>query len=217
MKIKDLSPQELEKLKLQVEKEIEAAKQKKADEQEAYKALVSETVRECFPVLLEASESLARIKRDIYDRFDQVLKLKAEIYGVKEGQQSHNFIDSESQMRIILGHNTIDEYDDSADAGIAMVKEVLESLRVPGDANSNTSVNMNLTLLAKDKKGTLKPSRILTLRKHAIESGIDRFVEGVDIIMDAHRSVFTKQYIKAQRRDENNAWENIPLGMTEAE
>ena len=217
MDINKLSPNELKQLEQQVKEKIKAEKQKKADDQAAYKALISETVRECFPILQEASDNLARVKKLVYEKFATALAMKAELYGVKDGQESHTFTDLDSQMRIVLGYNTVDEYDDTADTGAAMVKEVLESLRIDGDPKSETSVNINLDLLAKDKKGAFKLSKVMTLRKRALESKIDRFIEGVEIIMSAHRSVFTKQYIKAEKRDELNKWTNLPLGITEAE
>lgn len=46
---------------------------------------------------------------------------------------------------------------------------------------------MVLRLLARDAKGTLKASRIVQLRKVAMETGDDRFIEGVRIIEEAYQ------------------------------
>lgn len=75
---------------------------------------------------------------------------------------------------------------------------------------------MCLSLLAKDSKGTLKASKIMTLRKYAVESGDENFIRGVDVIMDAYRPERSKEFIRAEYKNEIGQWVNLPLGMTEA-
>ena len=77
-------------------------------------------------------------------------------------------------------------------------------------------VKMVLRLLARDAKGTLKASRVVQLRKIAEETGSERFMEGVQIIEEAYQPAISKQFIRAEVKNENGAWVCIPLGMTEA-
>ncbi|MEI3423269.1 MAG: hypothetical protein V8R91_20705 [Butyricimonas faecihominis] len=52
--------------------------------------------------------------------------------------------------RITLGNNTVDNYDDTVDAGISIVKEYISSLA--RDENSRILVDTVMRLLAKTKK-----------------------------------------------------------------
>lgn len=95
-----------------------------------------------------------------------------------------------------------------------MVKKYIEGMAK--DDNSKALVNAVLRLLSRDQKGTLKASRVLQLRKMAEETGDETFIEGVKIIEEAYQPTETKQYIRAELRDENNGWKIIPLSVTEA-
>jgi len=73
-----------------------------------------------------------------------------------------------------------------------------------------------LKLLSKDKKGTLKPSRVLQLEQLGNQLGNEKFLEGVRIIKEAYKPLESKSYIRAEYKDETGSWVNVPLGMTEA-
>ena len=46
----------------------------------------------------------------------------------------------------------------------------------------------------------------------------ERFIEGVQIIMEAYQPTTTKQYIRAEVKDaDTGAWHTIPLSVTDAE
>ena len=81
---------------------------------------------------------------------------------------------------------------------------------------SRILVNAVLKLLSRDQQGNLKASRVLQLRKMADELNNERFAEGVRIIEEAYQPAESKQFIRAEYRNESGAWVNIPLGMTEA-
>ncbi|MDD2294122.1 MAG: DUF3164 family protein [Bacteroidales bacterium] len=215
MDINQLTPKEKAELQAQLAAEAKAEAEKRAANINTYKELVSDTVIKCFPVLQDQAQSLGSTKLQIYKMFESALLMKFDLYKVKEDQQSHTFTDKDGQFRITLGANMLDNYDDTADSGIEMVKDYLNSL---GDTeNAKQAIKICLSLLAKDKKGTLKASRIMTLRKHAIESGNPRFIEGVEVIMNAYKPIVSKQYIRAEYKDEKGVWVSVPLGLTEAD
>lgn len=215
MNLNDLSVEQRAELKAQLQAAERADKEKRAAEVAAYKGLVSDVIGESFRKLEAESRKLAEVKKEVYEMFETALKMKGELYGVREkGQFSHTFTNEDSTLRITLGCNTLDEYDDTANAGIEMVNEYLDELAATPEAEQ--AVKICRSLLARDKKGTLKPSRIITLRKHAQESGNKKFIEGVDIIMDAYRPTASKQYIRADYKDEQGRWTALPLGITEA-
>lgn len=196
------------------EAEAEKAKQMRAD----YSALVDEEIEKIMPELIKVSGDIAVAKKKVYDEFKAVIDLKKEIFRLKAGKdldiQSHTFTNSKSTMRITLGAYMLDNYRDTAEEGIAIVKEYISGLAK--DADSEALVKMVLKLLAKDAKGTLKASRVIQLHRLAQETGDARFIEGVNIIEEAYDPVPSKTYVRAEVKGENGEWVNFPLGMTES-
>lgn len=214
MELKDLTPEQRQALIQEaMEAEKEKLRQKEADRQ-TYKELVSEKVDQMFPVLEEISGKLAEQKKQVYDEFSVALEMKRKLYDVKENQCSHAFMNADGTRRITLGCYVVDSYDDTVNDGIAIVKEYISGLA--RDENSRMLVETVMKLLAKDQKGSLKPSRVMQLRNMADRSGDPRFMEGVAIIANAYKPMPSKTFIRAEVKDENGAWKSVPLGMTEA-
>lgn len=201
-----------------VEKAEKEAVQKAKDNRAAYKQLVDETIESTIPELLNISDDIKTVKKIALENFKTVLEMKAEVMNRKpntdDEQRSHTFTNSEGNKRIILGVYVTDGYRDTVEDGIAIVKECIEELGL--DAKSKTLVKMVLKLLARDAKGTLKASRVVQLRRTAEELGDKRILEGVQIIEESYQPAVSKQFIRAEVKDEIGAWVNVPLGMTEA-
>lgn len=195
-----------------------AAEAKAKEMRENYLTMVDKEIEELMPELISVSNNIAAAKRKAYDEFRAIIELKEELFRLKKGKelevQSHTFTNQDGTMRITLGAYQVDNYKDTAEAGIAIVKEYISSLAK--DDESQALVDMVLKLLAKDAKGTLKASRIIQLRKLADKSGNERFIEGVRVIEEAYEPIPSKTYIKAEVKGENGEWRNVPLGMTEA-
>ena len=203
--------QEFEAYKLAKEKK--AAEAKRKSDREAYTALVDETIAAVMPELTNISEAIAQKKTAAAEAFRGALEMKAELFGVKDDQQSHTFTNSEGTMRITIGHYMLDNYRDTVNEGIAMVKTYIES-QARDDA-SRALLKAILRLLSRDETGNLKASRVLQLQKMAEETGDERFIEGVRIIQESYQPTPSKDYIRAAVRDESGAWVPIPLSMTE--
>lgn len=213
--LSQLSAEQRREMLAQLKAQEEAEKRQREADISTYKALVSQTVEDNFPVLQAVSSELAAQKRSIRNAFATVVDLKSSLYGVKDGQRSHQFINNEGTRRITIGFNVIDNYDDTVDAGIAKVKEYISSLA--RDEQSKILVETVLKLLSKDSKGTLKASRVLQLQQMAEKSGNADFIEGVRIIRDAYRPIESKSYVRAEYKSDSGAWVSVPLGMTEAD
>ena len=201
--------EEFRKAKAKKEAE-EKRKQQRAD----YAEMVDDEIKTAIPILRELSEQIKTVKSTVFGNFDAILKIKSEVLErTKDDQRSHTFTTSDSKLRLTLGVNTVDDYRDTVEDGIAMVKEYIESLAK--DDNSKALVNAVLRLLSRDSKGSIKASRVLQLRKMADETGDEKFLEGVRIIEESYQPATTKKYIRAEYKDETGAWRNIPLGMTD--
>ena len=201
---------------------FQAAKAKKAAEEKAradreqYRQLVDDEIERSIPVLEEISGRIKESKQRVMDNFKTILEMKGDLFKtkLKEDQRSHTFTNSKGNKRITLGVYLTDGYRDTVEDGIAIVKEYIESLAK--DDKTRSLVSMVLRLLARDAKGTLKASRIVQLRKVAMETGDDRFMEGVRIIEESYQPEVSKQFIRAEIKNENGMWKPIPLGMTES-
>ena len=203
--------QEFEAYKLAKEKK--AAEAKRKSDREAYTELADETIAAVRPELTNISEAIAQKKSAAAEAFRGALEMKAELFGVKDDQQSHTFTNSEGTMRITIGHYMLDNYRDTVNEGIAMVKTYIES-QARDDA-SRALVKAILRLLSRDEAGNLKASRVLQLQKMAEETGDERFIEGVRIIQESYQPTPSKDYIRAAVRDESGAWVAVPLSMTD--
>lgn len=192
------------------------AEQKAKEQRELYSKMVDEEIENSIPELSSLSEQIKTTKETVYGNFKTILEMKQEIFAskIKDSQRSHTFTNSEGNKRITLGVYVTDGYRDTVEEGIDIVKEVISGFA--NSAETESLVKMVLKLLSRDAKGTLKASRIVQLRKIAEESGNERFIEGVKIIEEAYQPAVSKQYVRAEMKDEKGQWKVIPLGMTES-
>lgn len=198
------------------QQEKEAAAKRRKENREAYAQLVDEEIDAALPELKELSAQIKTVKASVYGNFSEVLKMKAEVMGLtQDGQKSHTFTNSKGDKRITLGVNTVDGYRDTVEDGITMVQQYIQSLAV--DDNSRALVKTVLRLLSRDQQGNIKASRVLQLRRMAEETGNDQFIEGVRIIEESYQPATTKQYIRAEWKDEKGIWRNVPLSVTDVE
>ncbi|MBE6217077.1 MAG: DUF3164 family protein [Bacteroidales bacterium] len=196
------------------EKAKKEAEERRKQQRSEYAEMVDDEIRTAIPMLRDLSEQIKTIKSTVFGNFDTILKIKSDILGLtKDDQRSHTFTTSDSKLRLTLGVNTVDDYRDTVEDGIAMVKEVIEDFAK--DENSKILVKGILKLLSRDSKGNLKANRVLELRKMAEETANEKFLEGVRIIEESYQPATTKKYIRAEYKDETGAWRNIPLGMTD--
>lgn len=200
-------------------KEKKAAEERRRKQRDDYIKMVDEELAAAIPELLDLSEGIKTVKAKTFENFRAIIDMKGEMFKVKEGHEmgfaSHTFTNSDGTMKLKLGQYLNDNYLDTAENGVAMIREYIAGLAT--DEKSQNLVSMVLKLLSKDKKGTLKAQRILQLRKMAEDSGDDKFIEGVRIIEEAYRPLPTRTFIQAQVKDpKTGAWVSIPLGMTES-
>lgn len=214
----EMTAEEAEAFKQFQEKQAkEKAAKKRKEDREAYAQLVDSEIESAIPELRSLSEQMLAVKSKVYENFAEVINIKANVLKLtKDTQRTHTFTHSNGKMRLTLGYNCIDDYyRDTVNDGIAIVKQYIESLAT--DTKSKELVATILQLLSRDGTGNLKASRVLQLRKLADKSDNDQFKEGVQIIEEAYQPSLTKQFIRAEWKDEHNKWHIIPLSVTDVE
>lgn len=191
------------------------AKEERKQNLATYNKMIDEQVETTIPELWDISEQLATVKATIFGNFKALLDMKSDVMKMtKDGQRSHTFTSSDGKKKIELGCYNIDNYKDSVQDGIDMIKSYISGLAK--DAETQNLVEMVLKLLSKDQKGNLKASRVLQLRALADKSGNPQFQEGVEIIMDAYDPIPSKQFVRAWVKGDQGEWLSIPLSITDA-
>lgn len=215
MKNIEINEQEYEEfLRFKREREEQERKQRLEEEKKIYRSIVDETVERYFPILIGISTKMAEEKKKIIKEFESAIELKKKIYEIESTQQSHTFTTSDGTKRITIGVYQTDAYRDTVNEGIEKVRQSIVNLAK--DNESKLLVEAILKLLSKDTKGNLKASRVLQLYNLAQKLGNKELLEGVKIIQESYQPVITKTYIRAEYKDKDGKWNNIPLGMTEA-
>lgn len=197
---------------VQKAKELEKAKKQavKAQRNE-YKALASKTTKELYKPLRGLSQHIKNVKKLVFDSYEAVIELKEEIYGVKEGQQSHTFTDDEGGISIKIGYRVTDAYDDTFSVGMKKVNNYIGRLAGTTDSEALKIISY---LLKTDAKGNLKPSRVLELRQYANEVHDEELSDGVHIIEESYKPTKSCLFVEVKYKDKNNKWLPLPLSIS---
>lgn len=212
--LEKLSAEEKKKLLTALQADEEAQQQAIKAEREIYKETVGKTVAETIKEMEVVSSMLSKAKANVFNNFSALLEMKKELYGYKEGQQSHTFTNEFGQS-IEIGFRQIDGWDDTVEAGIAKVNDYIDSLAT----NDETAklVKFIQRLLKKDQKGNLKSNRVLELQNLADEINSPLFTDGVNIIREAYKPVRSAYFIEASCKNDTGKKVTIPLSITTVE
>lgn len=212
MDLSNLTKEEKEKLFADLKAEKQAEAEKKEQEREAYKNLKDEAVREIFEYLNEMSQKMIHLKGVVFSRFDTIIELKDDLFKSKSDRQSDTFTTEDGLISIKLGNRVNEGWDDTVEVGITKVKEYLRTLAK--DENSANLVESVMRLIAKDRKGNLKASKVLELEQLAMRTKDENFQEAIQIIRSAYRPSPSCQFIEVKYKDENGKELSLPLSMS---
>lgn len=215
MDITKLTAEQRAELKAQLEAEERAEKQKRQDDIDAYKQSVDEFVRTTFERMKKVSELMRDEKNTVFTAADTIIALKDELYDTKTDRHSNSFTSSDGMISITLGRRTNDGWDDTVNVGVQKVHDFFKSMA--RDEEMAALTEMVMSLLARDKKGNLKASRVLQLREVARKSGYSDLMEAVDIIQQAYKPVESVEFISVQYKDENGVKQTLPLSLASME
>ena len=215
MDITKMTAAQRAELKAQLEAEERAEKQKREESIAAYKSSVDEFCRNKFSRLQALSEEMRRLKEEVFGDAETLIALKDELFRTKSDRHSNQFTTSDGKITVALGYRTNDGWDDTVKVGVDKVKTFIKSLAKDEDSAALTEMVMNL--LAKDRKGNLKASRVLQLSEIAHKSGCAQLSEATDIIQNAYRPVDTCQFISVSYKDDKGVKQTLPLSLAAME
>lgn len=210
--LSQLTPEQLKVLEKQIEDQKKAKKQAEKNQRETYKILVSDTTNDVFKPLVGLSKHILNVKKIVFDSYQALIEMKEDIYGVKQGQQSHTFTNIDSTISVKIGYRVTDGYDDTFSSGIEKVKNYMARLT---DTEGAEKFKKILTaLLRTDAKGNLKPSRVMELRQYANEEQDEELNDGVRIIEASYKPVKSCQFVEVKFKDSDNKWHALPLSIS---
>jgi len=210
--LSNLSKEEKAKLFAELEAEKQAEKQKKEQSREAYRQIKDEAIRTVFGVMKGLSKNIMLVKTETFKNFEQIIDIKDDLFKTKSNRNSNTFTTEDGTISIKLGNRVYEGWADEVEIGVQKVKEYLKSLAK--DENSANLVDTVMGLLAKDRKGNLKASRVLELEKLAKKSGDPEFIDGLAIIKDAYHPSPSCQFIEVKYKDESGKEQSLPLSIS---
>lgn len=215
MDIKNFTQEEKAELKRQLDAEEKAQVKKVEDDRATYKNLKEEFVLRNFTILESLSRQMQEVKQRIFQDAQVLVNMKNSLFNVKGNRQTDTFSSESGKYSIKLGNRTYEGWDDSTEIGVEMVKEYLASMAV--DDDTAELVDTVMGLLAKDRKGSLKASRVLELEKLAIKRNAPRFLEGIKIIKDGYRPSPSCTFIEVRYKDDQGKEKALPLSISSIE
>lgn len=213
MDISKLSPEERADLKAQLDAEERAEQERKEAEKLTYAELRNQTVMEVFEDLKKASEMIQTAKERALEKFVTVIKLKNELFGIKDGQRSHTWLSADGNIRIITGTNAVDRWDDIARTG---KQKVFEWLNKNTTSENASFAEIIRELMQSNKDGDLDPRNVLTLQNHAQKSKDQELIDAVALIREGHRLDHSSTYVKVEIKDEHKKFRPLPLSISQA-
>ncbi len=191
-----LSPTERQKLMADLEAQEKAEKVKIKEDRETYKKMAAEFVEENINVWVNHREATERLVEELFNNFQDILKIKELAYGERVRNQESNTVTLEDgSASLTLGHNVVISFDGTENAGIEKIKRFLHSLGSDDPRSKMQSKVVDVLLRLNPKTGQLNPSKIIELSKLSQEFNSEEFNEGLQIIFDAQQRKVTSQYV----------------------
>lgn len=211
MDYEKLTEKEKAELRARIDAEDKAKKQKQQEDRETYKTLTDKFVTTNIKKLQNLSSQMMLIKQEVFRDADLLIDMKDELFKTKVDRRSNTFTTQDGLMSITLGNRVNEGWDDTVNAGIAKVKDYLASLAKDDDTAALVETVMGL--LAKDRKGNLKASKVLELEKLAQKKQDEMFLDGIAIIRAAYRPEPSCQFIEVTLKDEKGNEQKLPLSL----
>jgi hypothetical protein len=212
MNLNELTTEQRTSLIAQLEAKNKAERERILRDREAYTQSKDEVIRETFRDLSDISDQMLYLKGLIFEKFETVIQVKDDLFRTKSDRMSDTFTTEDGSITIKLGHRINEGWGDTMEVGVSKVKGYLKTLAK--DANSADLVDTVMGLLAKDRKGNLKASRVLELEKLAKKSGNEDFIEGINLIRDAYRPSPTCRFIEVKYKGRDGCERSLPLSMS---
>ncbi|AUS06456.1 DUF3164 family protein [Pseudotamlana carrageenivorans] len=189
-----LSSEEKRNLRAQLEADMRAEKNQRAENRKAYKQLTHEFVNRNIDGLLAHNSATENVIKQLFNDYNPIKDLKTQVYG-EAAQDSHTSTLPDGSASITIGYNVTIKFDGTESSGVEKIKNFIASLS-DDDENTKKLVKMVDTFLKLNPKtGMLNPNKIIELSKLAEEFNDETFNEGLNIIFNAQIRTQNSMYV----------------------
>jgi arsenate reductase-like glutaredoxin family protein len=194
---------------LLAQKEQEETKARK-EREKAYKKSRDEFVKLTVVSMMNISNEMALLKREVVERGNKLHSDMYEIFGKTEKElKSFSIITECGQFKITIERQDRMALDETAEVAVSTIKEVF---REKFAKRSKTMFRVLEEILMKNKKGDYDERLVAKLRKHEDELQDPRFSEALDQLAKAYQVTSTATYVRAYKFNEKtNGWDDIPM------
>ncbi len=177
----------------------------------AYDAIRNETIEELYPKLMEASQRLAEIKNEVFEKTRQLVEMKAELLGRKKVQKSDKFTNVKNTIFIQVGYNEVDDWGTGAVEAKEQINEWLTN-KITG--SNPIIVNLVKELLKANKDGNMNLQNVTVLRNSAASNNEFELTGYIDLMLESYSKKPSSVFIKAKHKDANHQWVDLGLSIT---
>jgi hypothetical protein len=174
--------------------------------------LRDQTVKDIVAKALETREKLAAIKKEIHEDLVSFLTLSAEQYGKKYGGRKGNvtLTSYDGSYRLILAVSESIFFDER----LQVAKDIIDECIVRWSEGSRNEIRALVAdAFYVDKTGKLNTSRILGLRRLAIQDS--QWQEAMQAISDSIQFSGSKEHLRIYIRNEDGEYKQVPLNIAE--
>jgi hypothetical protein len=172
--------------------------------------LRDQTVKDIVAKALETRKKLAAIKKEIHEDLVSFLSLSAERYGKKYGGRKGNvtLTSYDGSYRLILAVSESIFFDER----LQVAKDIIDECIVRWSTGSRDEIRALVAdAFYVDKTGKLNTSRILGLRRLAIQD--PQWQEAMQAISDSIQFSGSKEHLRIYIRDEDGEYKQVPLDI----
>lgn len=204
--LKNLTPAQRKELMRQ-NKEIEKQEKKEREENlGTFKELSAEFVNSNIDPLIHHHEITGALIEKLWNDYEAIRELKANVYGVKiKEQDSHTSTLEDGSASITVGWNVSIGFNGNESAGVEKIMDVIKDLSDENDDEKKKKLaKIAQTFLRPNAKTQmLNPAKIIELSKLSAEFNDERFDEGLKIIFDSQQRRQNSMYV--------SGWKFVPI------
>ncbi len=188
IKLSEMTPEEKQALKAELQQEEKAAKAKIKEDKAALKEIGVEFLEKNIDTLVNRQQDIEKLVDSLFTDFGAILNLKSQVYGVDILEQdSHTITNSEGTASIKIGQNVNITFDGTEAAGVQKIMNYLTAISGHEDNEDMKKMSETVKMLLKPslKTNMLNPAKIIQLNGMRATYNSPEFDEGMDIIVNA--------------------------------
>ncbi|AZA87129.1 hypothetical protein EG349_10195 [Chryseobacterium shandongense] len=195
IKIPDLTPEQMEAVAAKLKEAKKKAKEKLTADKKILKGLEDSVVVENIDYFIDVRTELESRILGLFANMEQVIELRAGIYGNKKREQdTHTFTLDDGSASIKVGWNTRTTFNGTEAEGIVKIKQYMAALAGETENEKILMEFLNIALKT-DVQGNYDPKKVRELNKMRDKANSDLFNEGMDIIIQGMIDIRTSRVV----------------------